>query len=79
MASEMNLNLTTVAINGGEDYELLFTVPLELYDRVKELDNIHIIGHVCDKDSGCALITRDQQEITLQARGWTAFAMNNEK
>lgn len=74
MASEMNLNLTTVAINGGEDYELLFTVPLELYDRIKELDNVHVIGHICDKDNGCALVTRDGQEITLQARGWTAFA-----
>lgn len=74
MAAEMNLNLTTVAINGGEDYELLFTVPLALYDRVKELDSVHVIGHVCDKADGCALVTRDGQEITIQARGWTAFA-----
>ena len=74
MAEEMNLNLTTVAINGGEDYELLFTVPLALYDRVKTLDNVHIIGHIADKQDGCALVTRDGQEITLQARGWTAFA-----
>ncbi len=74
MAEEMNLNLTTVAINGGEDYELLFTVPLELYDRVKELDNVHVIGHISDAKDGCALITRDGQEISLQARGWTAFA-----
>lgn len=73
MAEEMNLNLTTVAINGGEDYELLFTVPLELHDRVKELDNVHVIGHTCAKAEGCALVTRDGQEIKIVARGWNAF------
>ena len=73
MAEEMNLNLTTVAINGGEDYELLFTVPLELHDRVKELDNVYVIGHTCAKAEGCALVTRDGQEIKIVARGWNAF------
>ncbi len=79
MAEEMNLNLTTVAINGGEDYELLFTVPLELHDRVKELDNVHVIGHTCAKAEGCALVTRDGQEINIKARGWNAFEANNEQ
>ena len=77
MAEELNFDIVTCALNGGEDYELLFTVPLALYDRVKTLDNVHIIGHIADKQDGCALVTRDGQEITLQARGWTAFASEN--
>lgn len=74
MCEEFNLNLTTAALNGGEDYELLFTVPLALHDAVKALDNVHIIGHITDVSEGLALITRDGQEFTIQAQGWTAFA-----
>ena len=74
MCEEFNLNLTTAALNGGEDYELLFTVPLALHDTVKELDNVHIIGHITDVSEGSALVTRDGQEFAIQAQGWTAFA-----
>ncbi len=74
MCEEFNLNLTTAALNGGEDYELLFTVPLALHDTVKKLDNVHIIGHITDASEGSALVTRDGQEFAIQAQGWTAFA-----
>ena len=74
MCEEFNINLTTAALNGGEDYELLFTVPLALHDTVKELDNVHIIGHITDVSEGSALVTRDGQEFAIQAQGWTAFA-----
>jgi len=77
MCEEFNMNLTTAALNGGEDYELLFTVPLALHDTVKELDNVHIIGHVTDAADGLALVTRDNQEFAIQAQGWTAFAHQN--
>jgi len=77
MCEEFNMNLTTAALNGGEDYELLFTVPLALHDTVKELDNVHIIGHITDAADGLALVTRDNQEFTIQAQGWTAFANEN--
>lgn len=73
MAEEMNLNLTTVALNGGEDYELLFTVPLADYDRVKDLEGIHVIGHITAADQGSKLITRDGASIDLKAQGWKSF------
>lgn len=73
MAEEFNMNLTTAAINGGEDYELLFTVPLSDYDKVKDLEGVHIIGHITDANSGRFLITRDGQAIEIKAQGWKAF------
>lgn len=73
MAEEFNMNLTTAAINGGEDYELLFTVPLADYDKVKDLEGIHVIGHITDANAGKFLITRDGQAIEIKAQGWKAF------
>lgn len=73
MAEEFNMNLTTVALNGGEDYELLFTVPLSEYDKVKGLEGIHVIGHITDASDGARLVTRDGGEIELKAQGWKAF------
>ncbi len=73
MAEEFNMNLVTAALNGGEDYELLFTLPLEWHDKIKELENIREIGYITTLDMGAALVTRDGQEITLKAQGWTAF------
>ncbi len=70
MAEELNMNLTTCALNGGEDYELLFTVPISCNERLKELDDIHLIGHITKPETGCALITRDGQEFELKAQGW---------
>lgn len=76
MASELNMNLITAALNGGEDYELLFTVPLELHEKLQEMDGIRIIGHITKPELGCALITRDGNEMELQAQGWNAFKNN---
>ena len=73
MAEEFNMNLTTVALNGGEDYELLFTVPLSEYDKVKGLEGIHVIGHITDKSQGHYLITRDGQAFEIKAQGWKSF------
>lgn len=70
MAEELNMNLVTAAMNGGEDYELLFTVPLHLHDKVKSLPGIKVIGHITDKSLGCAMITRDGTEIPITAQGW---------
>ncbi len=70
MAEELNMNVTTCALNGGEDYELLFTVPIGDLDKVKELDDVHLIGHITDKKFGQTLVTRDNQEFELKAQGW---------
>lgn len=73
MAEELNMNVTTVALNGGEDYELLFTVPLTEHDAVSKLQGIKVIGYVTRPEAGSALITRDGQEFPLKAQGWNAF------
>lgn len=70
MAEELNMNVTTCALNGGEDYELLFTVPLSAYDKVSQMDGIRVIGHITKPELGCALVTRDGQEFELKAQGW---------
>ena len=57
-------------INGGEDYELLFTVPLTEHERVSAIEGIKVIGHITKPELGCALITRDGQEFELKAQGW---------
>lgn len=73
MAEELNMNLVTAAMNGGEDYELLFTVPLTDHDRIENIKGVRMIGYITDKDLGCALVTRDGQEFPLKAQGWNAF------
>jgi thiamine-monophosphate kinase len=70
MAETFNLNVSTVAMNGGEDYELLFTVPLSLHEQVSALPGIHLVGHITAEENGCYLITRDGQEMQLKAQGW---------
>lgn len=70
MAEEFNMNLTTCALNGGEDYELLFTVPIADHEKVSEMKGVKLIGHITKVDLGCALITRDGQEFELKAQGW---------
>lgn len=73
-AEEFNLNVTTVAMNGGEDYELLFTVPLEQNEKIQQIPGIRLIGHITNESLGTAMITRDgNSEITLKAQGWNAF------
>lgn len=70
LAEEMNLNLNTAALNGGEDYELLFTLPLSAHEQVAGMQDIRLIGHICAKDKGCRLISRDGNEFNLLAQGW---------
>lgn len=73
-AEEFNLNVTTVAMNGGEDYELLFTVPLEQNEKIQQIPGVRLIGHITNESLGSAMITRDgNSEITLKAQGWNAF------
>jgi len=73
---EFELDSTMVALSGGEDYELLFTVPIADFDKIKGNPNFSIIGHITAENQGLQLITRANQEIELKAQGWNAF---NEK
>ena len=70
MAEEFNMNVTTCAMNGGEDYELLFTVPIGDYEKVNAMEGVKIIGHVTNESFGTQLITRDNQEFEIRAQGW---------
>lgn len=70
MAEELGMNLVTAALNGGEDYELLFTVPLSRYEDVSKIKGVSVIGHICKPEMGCAMVTRDGGEIELKAQGW---------
>ena len=70
MAEEFNMNLSTCALNGGEDYELLFTVPLTDHEKVSQIKDVKIIGHITKPEIGCALVTRDGNEMELRAQGW---------
>ena len=77
MAEEMNMNVTTCALNGGEDYELLFTVPIGDLDKVKDMEGVRMIGHITDQKYGQILVTRDNQEFELKAQGWNP--LNDQK
>jgi thiamine-monophosphate kinase len=70
MAEEFRIDPMIPALNGGEDYELLFTVPLGLFDAVRLIDSVSIIGHITGKDEGTYLIGNDGEETELVARGW---------
>ncbi len=70
MAEELNMNYSTFSLNGGEDYELLFTVPLDQFDAIEKMEDVKIIGHITDISKGKYLVTRDGVEIELQAQGW---------
>lgn len=78
MAEELNMNLVTAALNGGEDYELLFTVPLTDHDKVEKIEGVKIIGYITKPELGCALVTRDGGEIPLRAQGWNPLAAQNQ-
>ncbi|MCQ2266629.1 MAG: thiamine-phosphate kinase [Bacteroidaceae bacterium] len=69
-AEELNLNVSTCALNGGEDYELLFTVPLSMHDQVEQLEDVSIIGHITDADEGAVMVGRGGTEMSLRAQGW---------
>ena len=70
---EFELDSTMVALSGGEDYELLFTVPIGDFDKIKGNPNFSIIGHITEKTQGLQLITRGNQEIELKAQGWNTM------
>ena len=74
MASEFNMNLVTAALNGGEDYELLFTVPLTCHEQIAAIDSVRIIGHMTKPELGCMMLTRDDNEMELKAQGWNSLA-----
>ena len=75
MAEELNMNLVTAALNGGEDYELLFTVPLTDHEKVDKMKGVSVIGYITDADKGCAMVTRDgESEIELKAQGFNPLA-----
>ena len=71
MAEELNLNVITCALNGGEDYEMLFTVPIADHEKVAAMKDVRVIGHIVSDSMGLALITRDGVEMELKAQGWT--------
>ena len=70
MAEEFNLNVTTCALNGGEDYELLFTVNIGDYEKVEQMEGVRLIGHITSPTLGKMLVTRDGNEMELKAQGW---------
>ncbi len=79
MAEEMNMNLVMTAMNGGEDYELLFTVPLTEHDKVETINGVSVIGYITKPELGMAMVTRDGSELPLRAQGWNAFSENESK
>lgn len=74
MAEELNMNVTTCALNGGEDYELLFTVPIVDHEKIQQMDNVKLIGHITRPELGQMLVTRDNQEFELKAQGWNPLS-----
>lgn len=79
MAEELNMNLVTAALNGGEDYELLFTVPLAMHEKIAQVPGVREIGYITEESKGCALVARDGvSEIPLRAQGWNPLAAEAE-
>jgi thiamine-monophosphate kinase len=77
VCEEFNIDSTTVAINGGEDYELLFTIKMEDFDKIKGNPNFTVIGHMVQESEGIHLISRANTKIPLKARGWNALEETN--
>ncbi|MFT4753012.1 MAG: thiamine-monophosphate kinase [Salibacteraceae bacterium] len=78
VAEEFNFNATTAALNGGEDYELVFTISQKDFEVVKGIPGIAIIGHIADVGDGLSMVARGEQVIELQAQGWNAFKNKSE-
>ncbi len=72
-AREMNIEPFIAALNGGEDYELLFTIPLNEHEKVMKIKDITVIGHITEKEAGMKFITKQGDELALQAQGWNSF------
>lgn len=77
MAEELNMNLVTAAMNGGEDYELLFTVPLHAHEEIKKIPDVKVIGHITKPSLGCYMVTRDGGEIPIRAQGFNHMKKND--
>ncbi|MCQ2345671.1 MAG: thiamine-phosphate kinase [Paludibacteraceae bacterium] len=73
LAEEMNLNIVTCALNGGEDYELLFTCDINDYEKLIPIEDVYLVGHITKPEYGTLLIGRNGEELSLQAQGWQAF------
>lgn len=73
ICEEFKLNSTTAALNGGEDYELLFTVKQKDYEKIKSHPFLTVVGHACEANAGCQLITGLGHQIELTAQGWQSF------
>ena len=73
MAEELNMNIVTAALNGGEDYELLFTCKLEDYEKFITLEDVGIVGHITKPELGMNLTGRNGEEIPLKAQGWNSL------
>ncbi|MBO4722989.1 MAG: thiamine-phosphate kinase [Muribaculaceae bacterium] len=73
MAEELNMNLVTAAMNGGEDYELLFTVPLTQHEKVEQMKTARLIGRITKPELGAYMVARDDTELEIRAQGWNAF------
>ena len=74
---EFNMDSTTIALNGGEDYELLFTIKQNDYDKIKGNPSLTVIGHVLDDKEGMHLITRGSSKLKIEAQGWNALDNNS--
>ncbi len=73
MAEELNMSIVTAALNGGEDYELLFTVSMDDYDKIVSMDEIYVVGHMTKPELGLNLVGREGEEIPLKAQGWNSL------
>lgn len=74
MAEQFNMNLVTAALNGGEDYELLFTVPLTEHDKIDAMQGVKVIGYITKAELGNYLVGRDGGEVELKAQGWNSLS-----
>ena len=71
---EFNIDSTTIAINGGEDYELLMTISQEDFPKIKANPNLTVIGYITEKNAGMHLVTRADTKIPLKAQGWNSLS-----
>ncbi len=78
VAHEFKIDPTTFVLNGGEDYELLFTINQSDYENIKDLEQISVIGHITNKSEGAKLITTSDNVVEIKAQGWDAFKKDNE-
>ena len=72
-AMDFKLIPSTVALNGGEDYELLFTIDQKHYDAIRQVEDVSIIGYITDENECCNFISNDKKSIPLNAQGWDAY------